>query len=454
MDDLIRNESMDSAINDEGINYTWWDDKAKLINNEILNKVDVYYGDENSSDIQSQPYILIRKRVPVITAKELAREQGVSEEKIQLITGDTDYVQSVGENSNYEKESSCTIITKMWKDGGKVYYTKATKKVQLMKRTNSGLTRYPLAHFLWSDKKGFSRGEGVVRNLIPNQIEVNRTLMRRAVVTKNTAYPQKVVKIDNIVNPGDVQRVGSTIKVSGQTDDVRNVFLSTTPAQMSADVSALQNDLIELTRTLENAGDITTGAVNPEDASGKAILAVQNASKQNLTNQVQRLKGFIEEIGLIWLDMIVTYVDKKGIILQQEDSDPRTGETILSNIKVPKSALDSLKASVKIDITPKSPYDRYAQELTLENILKQGWFAPDKIDQLEVYVDSLPDDAVAPKARLKKIIQRQKQKQLYIAQSQAQAQLMFQNAQQYINSDPEVQQDITQQYQAQQYQQV
>lgn len=71
----------------------------------------------------------------------------------------------------------------------------ATRYLDIIKDENSGLTRYPIAHMLWEDKEGSARGEGEVRNLIANQIEVNKTLMRRALVAKQTAYPQKLLML-------------------------------------------------------------------------------------------------------------------------------------------------------------------------------------------------------------------------------------------------------------------
>lgn len=280
-------------------------------------------------------------------------------------------------------------------------------------------------------KKGCARGEGVVRNLIPNQIEVNKILMRRAVVTKNTAYPQKVVNIDNVQNPQELNRVGGIIKVTGTTESVSNVFQMTNPAQMSTDVDRLQSDLIDLSRNLQNAGDISTGSINPEDASGKAILAVQNASRQTLNNQVQQLKDCIEQIALNWIDEIINY--SNGMILQDEETDPRTGKKQLYNIKVDKASIKKLKASVTIEVTPMSAYDQYAQELSLENLLKEGWFSPEKIDQLQLYAESLPEKSTMPKQKILDICKKVKEQQLYIQQLQAQTNLMTQQANQYID---------------------
>ena len=72
MDFKGRRISKDSAINDEGIMYVDYDKENQLPLNEIIKKNDVYYGNENDDEIQNQPYILIRKRIPVSIAREIA----------------------------------------------------------------------------------------------------------------------------------------------------------------------------------------------------------------------------------------------------------------------------------------------------------------------------------------------------------------------------------------------
>jgi hypothetical protein len=329
----------------------------------------------------------------------------------------------------------------MYKKNGTVWFEKATQYVELQKATDSGLTRYPVATFLWTDKKGYSRGEGVVRNLIPTQLEVNKTLMRRLVVTKKTAYQQKVVQIDKINNPEALDDIGATIEVTGAVDNINQVFTTTQPAQMSPDVEKLQENLIEETRKLENAGDITTGSINPENASGKAILAVQNASQQSLNDQSARLKNFIEDIALIWLDMITVYT-KKNITLEYEDTNILTGETTIIPVEVPKTALKALKTSVKIDVTPIGVYDQYAQERSLENLLLSGMFNPQRIEELKFYLNTLPDNSTMPKERIKNVIESQEAKQREIDKINAQAQMMNEAMNQYMNGGMELQQDV------------
>lgn len=439
MDMKVRKISKESAINDEAPMYLRYDTDKDMPISEIISKNDIYYGDENNSEIQSQPYILIRQRKSVIEARRIAENEGVAKEELEKIIGDNQTWEEAGEQAKYEVDDKVTIITKFYKNNGRVYYTMSTRYLDIIKDKNSGLTRYPIVHMLWEDKAGSARGEGEVRNLIPNQLEVNKTLMRRALVAKQTAYPQKIAKVDSIENPSAVDTVGGTIKVKGkEVEDVKKMFAVTQPTQMSPDVEALQNDLIKTTRELAGAGDITTGSVNPETASGKAILAVQNASQQPLVEQMAALKDFIEQVALIWLDMLITY-NPNGMILQDKSVDQITGQETITPIKVNEEALAKLKASVKIDITPISAYDKYAQELSIENLLKGGWFSPDKIGQLETYVEALPDNSTMPKQQLLEIIKKEKAKQEYIAQIQAQMQMQTQRAKQFLQNDPDSQ---------------
>ena len=440
MDIKIRKVTKDSAINDESPMYVTYDEESQMPKNEILSKNDVLYGNENDSDIQRQPYILIKQRRPVMEIQRMAEAEGVSKEDLELIRGDKNVWEEAGETAKYEKDDMCTIVTKLWKEDGTVWYEKATKFVTVKKATNSGLTLYPLAHMIWEEKEGSARGEGEVRYLIPNQIEINKILMRSALVVKQTAYPQKVVNVDKIQNPSAVDQVGGIIKTkNGQTiEDVSKVFAHIQPAQMSSDVEKLRNELISMTRELAGAGDIATGSVNPEDASGKAILAVQQAQQQPLVEQLSEVKTFIEDLGRIWLDHIITY-SPEGITLEEDVTDETTGEEYVQLVDVPQSVLLELQASVKVEITPKGAYDRFAQEMSIQNLFTEGMLNPQRLGELKTYTKLLDDDSVMPKAKLEEAVELMEAEQQKIAMIQAQAQIMQQRANQFLNSDANAQ---------------
>lgn len=439
MDFYIRVISKVAAINDECPVYFSYDKEENTPILEMLSKNDIYYGNENDTDIQKQPYIIVKQRMPVINAKRLAESYDLPKEQLDLIVGDMETSEESGEIAKYEKDNMVTILTKLYKKDGKVYYSKSTRFVEIKKETNSGLELYPTEHFVWELKEGSARGEGEVRELIPNQLEVNKTLMRRALVAKNTAYPQKAVNIEYITNPSAINDVGAILKFKGkEITDLNKVFATTQPAQMSSDVKVLQQDLIDITRALAGASESATGEVKPDEASGKAILAVQQASQLPLVEQIGTLKNFVEGIARIWLDMLIKY-NQKGMQLEEEITNPLTGEITTQLVDIPASVMQELKATVKVDITPTSAFDRFAQEVTLENLLKGGYFSPQLIGQLKIYVNALPDNSTMPKQKILEIIKQQEEEQARIAQINSQAQMMMQQAQTFLGQDPETQ---------------
>ena len=439
MDYKGRKLTKDSAINDEGILYVDFDTEKMLPVNEIVKKNDIYYGNENDEDIQKQPYILIRKRIPVSNAIEWAISEGLSEEKAKYIIGDNDTFEESGESAKLELDNMVTIVYKFYKKDKTVHFSCATRYIDVVEDVNTGLSLYPIAHFNWEEKEGSARGEGEVRYLIPNQIEVNRTELRRVITVKQQAYPQKIVDASKISNPASLNTVGGVIKTNGQpVEDVHKVVGTLTPAQMSPDVKQLQDDLIQVTRDLAGAGDIATGNVNPEDASGRAILAVQQASQSPMTEQKESYKKCVEDIARIWLDYLIVHsVD--GVNLEEAVTDPNTGEEIIQMVNVPQVTLQQLQATVKVDITPKGVYDRFAQEQTIENMLLQGLLSAQRVGELAIYAELLDDDSVAPKQKILEAVELIREEQARIAQIQAEAQAMQQRANMFLMEDPEAQ---------------
>lgn len=436
MDFKGRRITKDSAINDEGIMYVNFDHEKMTPVNEIVKKNDVYYGNENDDDIQNQPYILIRKRMPVVNAIDLALAEGMSESKIPFIVGDNDTFEESGEAAKLELDDMVTIVYKMYKKDGTVHFSVATRWVDIAEDVDTGLSLYPIAHFNWEEKEGSARGEGEVRYLIPNQIEVNRTEVRRVITVKYQAFPQKVVDVSKVSNPQALNTVGGTIRTNGQAvEDVMKIVGTLPPAQMSPDVVKLQEDLINVTRDLAGAGDTATGQVNPESASGRAILAVQQASQAPMTEQKESYKNFIEDLAKIWLEYLIVY-SENGINMEEKVTDPRTGEEMIQVVNVPQTVLEQLKAVVKIDVTPKSVYDRFAQEQTIENLLMNGFFTAQRVSELATYAEVLDDDSVAPKMKILEAIDHIKGEQRKIAMIEAQAQAMQQRANQFLMGDP------------------
>lgn len=435
-----RQFSNDSAITGEAvayINYIENDQQPKV---ERKSRNDVFYANENDSDIQEQPYILIKRRMPVSNAIEYAKARGVGDERLEYIVGDDDTFENAGDSSKEEQDNMVTIVLKMYKQDGKVFITESTKYCDIRKDKNTGLTVYPIAHWNWKEKEGSARGTGDVEFLIPAQIEYNKTLMRRLVTVKHTAYPTKAVNIDLIENPEDIEKTGAIIKVNGKvgTSDVANAFANIQPAQMSSDVNILQNDLMAVSRELAGANEASTGTIDPTKASGKAILAVQNAQQIPLTNYLIGLKTFLEDIARISLEMFITY-SKEGLKLERKIT-AEDGTEGIEIVTVPQEVLEQLQASVKIDITPKSAFDKYAQEQSLLDLAKEGFYTVQRLPELKVLSQILEDDSTLPKIKLEEIVEIMEEEQRKIALINNQASLMKQRANQFLNMESEAQQ--------------
>lgn len=415
MDKKIKKVCRKSAINGESIVYVDYDETNNIPINEIISKNDIIFGDENEEEIQLQPWIIIRQRKTISELQTLARNYEVKEEDVLNIRGDSDLGSASGESAKNEIEDKCWLLTKLYREKGTVHFSQATKYCDLKNDIDTGLTLYQIAHYNWEDVEGSARGIGEVEQLIPNQLETNKTAMRRALTIKNIAYPQKVVNIDLINNPDAINRVGSTIKFKN-VGNVRasDVFMNASAGTISPDSEKFQNELINLSTEINNAGDAVTGNINPESASGRAILAVQNAQNQPLNDQLIGLKSFIEDLARIWFEMWRVYA-KDGLLIEDEQTDNITGQKTTNQVLVPQYVLEALRTSVKVDITPKGAFDKYAQELSLENMFTAG-----KIT-FEEYVEALDTDSVMPKQKLEIILKKRAEKEKQINEYELQA---------------------------------
>lgn len=429
IDNKIREVIKDSCINSEGIAYNFFDENENKIEVEVIDKNNIYYGNEADSDIQSQPYIILSFRRTVISVKDEAKENGISEEEIENIVADNDIEEQAGyDGNNQEISDMCLVLLKLYKKNGTIHSQKCTKYATIQEERDHKTKLYPIAHFIWEEVKGSARGVGEVKYNIANQIEINKTAMRRAIAVKLGAYPRAIVNTRFIDNLSDLNKVGATIKINnGGVDDVRKQVGYLNPTNMSSDSKYLQDELLKNTQDLAGAGDTVTGNVDPTQASGKAILAVQQSAQQPLNEQLNKFKTFLEDMARIWFDIWQAY-ETEGLTILKTEQVQETDEfgninTIEREIpyKIPYEVLQKLKVNIKVDVTPKSAYDRFAVEQSLENLMLQQ-----KIT-FEEYVDALPLDSVMDKQKLQAILKKREDTKKQIQAIQQRAEEEMQN---------------------------
>jgi hypothetical protein len=420
----VKNIVRSAAINSEGIIHFFTD--GEIINSEEIDKNNIYYGNESEQNIQEQPYILVTFRKPVEDVKNLARkykEEGknhISNSEIKQIAADKEIYEQQGQDKMIEEISPMCLVVMKFKrnDKGTINVSAATKTVNILDEQDTKSELYPFAHYLWEEEKGYARGISEVRGLKENQIEINRTATRRAISVKLSAYPKVVYDKDRVSNPAALDQVGSKIELTEvRADDVTKIVNYLRPATMSPDAYALQQDLINGTRELAGAGDNATGNVDPTQASGKAILAVQQASQMPINEQVDNYKYFLEDCAKVIFDIIKTeYVDGLTLYTQEEQvNNLGQTETFERPFKLTQDQLNKIDLNLKVDITPQSPYDVYAVVMSLENMLVKG------LINLEEFTKALPEDSPEPKAELESILRQRREARNQVAAIQQQA---------------------------------
>ncbi len=291
----------------------------------------------------------------------------------------------------------CSCILYLELKNGALHFTRTTRNVIYQPETAiDGLSVYPIASLCWMRKKNSARGNGEVTQLIPNQIAANRLLARREISTKMTAFAKPVYSSTGIANIEDVDKVGVALEVTGSVQRVADAFAYVAPAPMSADAHNLQLELVCQTRELAGAGDAALGNINPEQASGSAIIAVRDQAAIPLNEQIALFRQFIEDIALIWYEVWMAY-NPNGLEVETEE-----GILILS-----QEELRDMKVGIRVDVSPTNPYSKYAQEQSLGSVLASGHIT------FEEYVEALDDDAIVPKSKLQEILKKRgSQKQM------------------------------------------
>lgn len=387
--------------------YLFWGN-SDATDTQVLPNVNVLLGDEQQPDLQKQPYILIIERLRVGEIKRMAKENGLSQEKIDLIVPDEEKELVIGDKTEVQSpdDEKCLSILYMDKDeNGYVRVGRATKTVEYepvepLTRKNQrgeatgGLKAYPIVSYIWEDAPNSARGIGEVQQLIPNQLELNKTLARRSITVKHTSYPKLAYDRSMVENEEDINRIGAAIALNGGgAQSVSQMISYLNATSMSADAQYLSNDLLEITRDLAGAGDAATGNVDPEKASGEAINAVKDAAQMPLNEQVAKYSQFVTDIAYVALNLWFAY--NKDIVVSYEDDFGQRQE-----LQITQEDINALQPNIKIDVSSDSPWSKQAEQQEIKELFMQGHIT------LEEYTELMPDNSYIPKAKLKIILEK------------------------------------------------
>lgn len=388
---------------------------------QVISNTNILFGDEGNPNIQEQPYIIVRERLLVSEIKRQGAENGVSEEELNKIQGDADKSFQITDTSNSDIEDKCTsILVFERKKDGYIYFSRSTKECEwqperaMVEKTNGKVSRYaklyPFVKFAPEDIPDVARGKSFVRPMIPNQIAINKILVRRDESNKISSFPRVIYDSNKIMNESDLDKAGAKIAVDGQVQSVKEAIDYLEPMSSSPDAAKLQEDLINRTREVNGSVDAITGATDPTRVSGSAVIAMREQSALPLNEPVDKLKQFVEDYANVWYEQKMLY-NPKGFEFEGQKITPKE--------------LDELNITIRIDVSQDTPWTKNAEQGFLDNIYST------KDITLEEYVDLAPENGVVPKGKMQKMfaIRAQKAKEAEeaaIAQQQEQEAMMMQ----------------------------
>lgn len=398
----IREFCRNAAVDGDGCTYTYWDPDVETgqpskgaIRTEVLDNTQVHFGNPNSRDVQSQPYIIIERRMLVREAKKRAKANDVSEDEIDLISSDTK--QAGNTKMDELGGNKVTVLLRLWRDDetGTIHGFECTSNAIIHDEWDLGIELYPITWMNWDYVKDCFHGQAMVTGLIPNQIFVNKLFAMSMISLMTLAYPKIIY--DKTKVPKWSNRVGAAIAVNGNVDSVAKIM---DPATISPQISQFIDLAISYTQKFLGASDVAMGDTRPDNTS--AIIALQRAASTPMELTKQNLLQSIEDLGRIYMQFMGEYYGERFVEI------PNPYDQTKVTIPFDFSLLKEIHFSIELDVGASSYWSEIASMQTLDNLLTQG-----KIDTVE-YLKRLPAGQITDRETLIAALEQDKQMQMQI----------------------------------------
>jgi hypothetical protein len=399
---MTREYMRNAAVDGDGATYSWWDPDAKVgkdvkgtIRTEVVENTRMLFGNPNSRDVQSQPWIIIFRRDFVDSVKEYAEDHGAPRSEIEKIKADDDE-----NNSRMESyvDNRCTVILRLRKDRKTktIWAAEVTRDAVVRDEWDLGIRLYPITWVPWDYVQDSYHGQSLITGLIPNQIYVNKMFAMVMISTMTTAYPKVIYDKTRI--PGWTSQVGAAIGVNG--GDMNSAVKIVDPAQVSPQISQFVDLAINYTQTFTGATAAALGDTRPDNTS--AIIALQRAASIPSEITKQNLYQSIEDLGRIYLEFMAEYYGERPVDAKMSDvvDDPEMlqfagvagDKTVVVDFDF--SVLKDIPMLMRLDVGASAYWSEIASTQTLDNLLMQ-----DKIDILD-YLERIPEGYISKREEL------------------------------------------------------
>ena len=401
---LIREYARNAAIDGSGCMYTYWDPDVPVggglmgaIKTEIIQANNVFFGNPNDRDVQSQPHIQISSREMVRSAKKRAKANGVKDWK-QIRPDDAE---SLAQDSVKHTDDKVTVLLTMWRDEetGEIWAYESCKMCTIREPWSLGIRLYPITWLPWDYIQDCYHGEAMITGLIPNQVFINKAWAMSMLNIMRTAWPKVIFDKTKVRNWDN--RVGGAIGVPG---DVGNVATILDPSTIDPQIAQYIQLAVEMTEQSLGATSVALGDTRPDNTS--AIIALQRAAATPSELTKQNLYRSVEDLFRIYIEFMGEYY---GIRDVEQPLPPEMQQQMMAmGIQPPATMaqpfnftqLKDNPMTLKLDVGASSYYSEIAAMQTLDNLLMA-----DKIDIID-YLERIPDSYMPAKRALIEKIQQ------------------------------------------------
>lgn len=399
----LREFMRNAAVDGDGCIYAYFDSTVENgqqvkgeIKTEVIENTRVIFGNPNSRDVQSQPYIILYRRALVEDAQYLA-EQYIEDGVCGIENPEEIQADSEKFSNKYDSytDDKVTVLTYFYRnrDTGTIWCVEATEKGILRKAYDTKYTLYPLIWLSWDYIQDCYHGQAMVTGLIPNQKFINKMFAMVGISLMSTAFP-KVIYDKTRIRSWDGS-VGAAVGVQGNVDTVAKTIDG---ASISPQIAQFIEMSINKTRTFLGASDVAMGDSRPDNTS--AIIALQRAANTPMEMTKQAMYQQIENMARIWLDMMsVRYGTRKVSMKMKMD---KIGEQPLGMTLPPQyfkvdfnfAVLKKIPMAIKQDVGASSYWSEMANMQTLDNLLMN------KQITLKQYLERIPNGYISKKQEL------------------------------------------------------
>lgn len=419
-DELNEDFLDDCATTGTGILHYYWDDSVNGgittaykgdMDGEVLDPINTFFGNPQQRNVQKQPYIIISGRDTIEAIKAEAKANKVKAEDMAMIQPDKNTTDEGYDSAQKEPNDSqkATILTKYWKEDGRIYFCKVCSAVMVKPKTDTGFTLYPIITMAWEKRKKAINGVSEAEGLIPNQKAINFIIAMMLLSVQDTAWP-KILAREGALQQQITNTPGEIIinyDVTGNADGIKYME----PGKISQMAPLLVDKIMEFTRTLTGASEVATGDPFTKDLNAAAIIAMQNAAKIPIDQIKRRFYRAMEDVGRVWEQFYkAKYVTNRNVTVKDDEGND-----------IPMSFNGSEYAEVpmklKIDIGASSSFSESLMMSSLDKFLEKQYI------DFPTYLEFVPQNVVPFKDRLKKIIE-QKEQEMLMQQQQLESDVM------------------------------